>query len=410
MLHSLSEERDPMRLAAEHALIHSNEGLVVVKNLSGIGRFMSDSELMWRFRAAASVAIDDDRTIGDFNLIAIRTCWLHSDAPISRMSLRSAMDTLVGLEWALCSDVFTWDQRTAVWFNQFSRAFTLTLNRLFYLYEHECDPDILNVVEYVDRTYDERLEKDEIDYDSDEERGCAPPPKRIKVDERIKALVRHPVRMNDMCVLTANTASRAIEDALFTRSILQCTQIPKLDLNSLRRLVFSEATEVRGDGLLSYCQSWYHDLVCTASYVRVYHQRTPHDSRPMSRNVLVDKNVELGTTDYAPESVEDMTMRRVVGSKALVLARLHADACFFYSSMSVPTRDEIKALWVGVLDWRSLPDGKEAQIGRLPAEERYVLFVGNDKFSATSFMAAFVFWRCTFGDGKSSRYDSSAKG
>lgn len=383
MLTKLADERDEIELEAWHAWIHTGDGLIVEKDVAG-DMYTSDSEWVWRVRASVAPILDDPRRLADFPLIKMKRWWMHMQPPVSRMSMREITDALFGLEWALCSDMFHTNRQQA-WFDQFVDLFVLVRNRLFCLYTQDHDAEVLDVKEYAAYPT-KKAQKAEVqyDYDSDTE-SRAPPRKRMKDTSR-----RAVCTVNDDWIHDVNTAMRAIEDALFTRHKLvhDLIPIPKDPrVKAQRDRDVEEVHHVKDNTVLNYRRKWYYDLVVTASHLRVHRRRFPFDRRSDGKAVLVKKSEEL-VEEGQPESMEDI----VVPPLSSAIARMNSDALMFFLSASKPTDDFVSKVWVGNLSWRTLPSVDGApKIGRLPAQEVYVLFAKGKTYSATSFVSAWVF-------------------
>lgn len=405
-LTDLVNESDGVVLAANHAVIHDSVGLIRDEEAG-----TSDTEFVWTLRADLHPIEDDPRTVRDFPLIQLAPFWTHPDPPITRMNQRELVDTLFGMEWLLVSDIYQ-THRTEEFFDQYMDMLELVRSRSYYLYSHESSSVVLNVLRYTDTIYETKPAVcEDADYESDDELRFTR--KRIKWDdaEEIDREAVLPVKCNDLYVHDVNTATRAIDDALYTRRMYKDLEdVPKIPLNRLRNRLFEEAKDVREASVVTFRREFYQKMVTTASYRRVHKRANPFDKRPAARAVLVKKNEMLGSICVPTSFLDMVTPKASTTPNEIVAAdmRMDGDAMLFFSSAAVPNGDYVSSIWIGDLDWR-MEIKDFPKIGRLAAEQKFVVFCPNgEKRLATSFCAAFAYLRTAYKtkNPNESRYDS----
>lgn len=403
-LEALVEETDETELAAAHAGMWGSEN-------------EDESAFVFRLRAYRSPVVDDPRRIVDFPRLAVLDIWTHADPPISRMNARELSDLVFGLEWLLTSDVYASrgvrDADIEAWFVEFRSAAELARRRAYWIAEHASAREILNVERYAERAVMEGggAENPEHDYDSDDEARMR---KKTKLAKHVLDWIEAEWRASDAFVKDMNGALGAMDDALFTmwyvRRAFSVREADWCDLTPLRSRVLRELTGIKPESAMQHRREWVQNLMVTSN-MRATHCRVHlHDRRPTSRSVLVKKHESLAFV-CVPASLEDMLVPPPVsdGRRGAVDIRINGDAALFYSSASVSRGDFVRDMWLGNVDWRSIPAprGSEPRIGRLVAEQKYALFVGAECWRADSFAAAFAFYRVRFGvpNDARSRYD-----
>ena len=371
---------DPIELAAEHCA----RGDLLTQE---------ESAFMFRLRAfRAENNVDDPRRVVDFPKLKLRSFWLHPDPPITRMSVRQLVDTVLGLEWLLLSDVYVmYEERTDEWFEQFEDALELARARAFYLINVETQRAFLDDDGYVERAFDESAEAPEFDYDSDDEQRLNPRPKRD--DALVEEYLNPPYRVTDAFVIDMDVAFKSADDALFVArhrlldSLITPAQRP--DLRSLRNVVFAEFKDVKERTAVTYRNEWVHrTLLLQPSYVASHVRKNPHDARPVPRGVLVQKNTDL--IAGAPTSVKDIITPppKTDGKRGVVEMRMNTDAALFYMSASVPGEDFASGLFGGTLDSMTTPT--EPKVYRVPALQKWVAFMRGRRCACDSFAAALL--------------------
>lgn len=391
-------ETDEVALAAIHAAYRSSADGLLPERVDDL--VVSDSDCVFMLRASKAVAVDDPRRAVDFPSLPLKPFWVHPDPSITRMTTCQVTDYVFGLEWLLISDVSA-IHRDDAWFTQFQVALELARRRVYWLCTNERSKEVLDVVKYAKPTAQVDYGLD-VDYESDSEARL---PKRMKILKFEKAQIEY--RVNDDFIHDMNVTFNAMDDALYTRYLLgSIPEVDKLSLHTLRSKLYAEVVDVKEDTILTFRREWYQNLVTTDSHRRIHCRANPHDYSPKSRAVMVKKHEELAF-EFTPSSYLDMASPPSRGGEVDI--RLNADCMLFYCSASVPNGDFVHDMWLGDLDWRKeIGYCKKAKIGRLPAEQRYVLFVGDERWWATSFCAAFAHLRNDFHltHPESSKYDS----
>ncbi len=365
------------------------------------GRNMTEfgSAVMFRLRALHAPIVDDERRVVDFKKIKIQTCWFYPDSPITRMTVYELSRTVFGLEWLLLSDAYSMD-RDEAWFAEFRDAMELARSRAFYLIQHESNRAVLEDDRYVEKVGSEISAPPEYDYDSDEEKRVT---KRPKLDKDMEAWLDSPHRVNDAFVYDMDTSFRAMDEAMFMRWALGKTvPIPRPDLRDLRHRVFQEFKDVKEQTAVNFHREWVQKQLVAPSYVKTHVRWNPHDKTPTSRSVLVKKDDSLAKISEVASILDIVTPPpRTAGRRGAVDIRANTDAALFYVSASMPNDDFVRRVHLGTLDWRKKYD---KGIGRLPAEQKWVAFVGDGTpWIADSFAAAFVFYRERVDTGMGSR-------
>lgn len=378
---------DPLELAA----IHRGRDT---------GMSKSESVFMFRLRAFHAEIIDDDRCITDFDLLNLQF-WVHRDTPITRMTVAEISDTVFGLEWLLTSDIYVVNERTEAWFRQFEDAMHLALHRVYYIIQYETSVRVLDDAKYIERMDAHEKPPAVFDYDSDEETRISSRPVLAK---DIETMIEYPHRVTDEFVCDMNTAFRAMDEALFVRWKLgEVPVAPKPDMRELRNHVFREFAEVREQTAVNFRREWIQKLLVTPSYVSVHIRWNPHDIRPTSRSVLVKKRDELAYISV-PGSIMDIITPppKTEGVRGMVDMRMNTDAVVCYQSASVSNQDFVSKLLLGNLsvDFVCGPPPTEVKIGRLLAEQKWILFSGTgQKWKVDSLAAALVVWVSLGGEG-----------
>lgn len=359
----------------------------------------AESVFMFRLRAYHAEIVDDDRCITDFDLLKLQYFWVHTEVPITRMTVDEISDTVFGLEWLLTSDIYVVNERTEAWFDQLEDAMYLALHRVFYLMQHETSVRVLNVERYVERMDAHEKPPPVFDYDSDDEERIS---SRPVLSKDVEEIIEFPHRVTDEFVCDMNSAFRAMDEALFVRWKLgPLPTPPRPDMRELRNNVFREFAEVRELTAVNFRREWIQKLLVTPSYVSVHMRWHPHDQRPTARSVLVQKRDHL-TCISVPASIMDIITPppRTEGRTGMVDMRMNTDAVVCYQSASVPNQDFVGRMNMGTVGVEFVcgPPPTEVKVGWFRAEQKWILFAGERRWKVDSLAAALMVWESEGGE------------
>jgi hypothetical protein len=292
------------------------------------GTVTSQSCFSFLLLALSTRPVDRGATLADFPLVRILAHWVHdTTVPITRMSLRSSMDLLLGLEWELCSDVLA-GARTPEFLEQARELYGLVRNRLMFLL---CEPGlplgVLDEERYRTVRQSGLLQKvstADLDYDSDDEVFGARV-KRIEGD----------LSEFDVEVADANATLLFELDAIVTHLDdlwEQHAALPAFEpagalpsLSTFRSWLFSKIVELDERETVKARREWVEALQMTPSYLRVYQWRQGGSGAPVLRQVLLRKHESL-IQIAACSTLKDVLARQIDNTESMM--RLATDALF----------------------------------------------------------------------------------
>jgi hypothetical protein len=164
--------------------------------------------------------------------------------------------------------------------------------------------------------------------------------------------------------------------------------VPKqVNLAPFRAWLFARVKSLKEEEVKAYRRIWYDDLITTESYVRIHQRKNPMDTKPASRAIIINKNDELHVVHC--NSKEAVLDEQATG----LMLRMNTDAMFFMQARALSTSGGNIALAVYRKSFQHV-DGPLC-IYRDPIRNLWIVHFSdqNERFSATSFTAAFAFMR-----------------
>lgn len=348
-------------------------------------------------------------------------CYVHSEIPIVRMSMRQVVDTVEGLEWKLRSDVFDVnpDRGNPEWIRRFRRALDAVDGRARFLATHGLNEGILNVADY---TYEEEKETTENkntfveeDYESDDEYKKKRPQIEMVVVKRSRTcddddedddpdeiegikgkMTRKRIYANENFAFDYCTLWRSCVRALrsYESSYVPATPSGKVDVTNFRKRVVAEVD--RGYEWYAvdiHIDRWFCDLTVNESHDRIYERRNPEDLDFPATFVLSSKSVEYH------ESIKVASLKEIVElpkgrtpAEKTRWKRNFTDALFYFVSENEIDGSPLRVLFEK--DWTKALGVDEPRIYRVPIPGVFVAHVDStERYACDSAMAAFVVLR-----------------
>lgn len=252
-----------------------------------------------------------------FPLIRIPSRWNHEkyyETNVNNWSLQITTDTLEGLEWHVCSDVW-FGGRTHEWVRQAVALFELLKARVFDLIQEDDLPDIINMKEY--RTMHSkndfaiRDEIDEVGYESDEGKHRT---KKMKFDSVLNLTKFNTIvaRVNSDFLMDADALITTFELRLRDFVRLVHSGMPRAgacDVSALRVHLFRRVQTFNPKKATSSYFDWVQTIVFSSLYRR-NHARKNGMNRPcVPKHVIISKNPQL--VELLPTTITDIIERKV---------------------------------------------------------------------------------------------------
>jgi len=311
----------------------------------------------------SDATIDDPRTLNNFPLIFIEQFWVHREGkdewiPIMRMDMNQLLDTFQGVLWHVLSDVF-FRKRTDEWWEQVLRLVHLIFNASCFIFNNEHDLKRINVKEYCDtRTINfledglsnttDAVQKKMAGYRSDEEEDDERGRKRIKLKhqardmtipttKQLEALEAERLRkaQSEITVGYINPAWLFDMDTMMTyfwreaflfETLPRPIDVPSPDLSYIREWLEYRIGLVDKAESVRFRRMWYDDLIVNDCYRRVFMRKSPYNTRPASREVIIGLQDALHLTHC---ETFDSIMKKQVKGDSNTMYRLSTDAMFF---------------------------------------------------------------------------------
>lgn len=299
------------------------------------GQILSSSLLTFVMAATSEKLPDTDlRTIKDFPLVVMHTKWVHDlflQVPILRLSQQVVVDTLLGLDWFMTGDMFTYyHERTTEEMKQCRDLFRLLRIRIFYFIQStSLSTNILDMEEYskVEKAgILKKVDTSEVDYASDDE----------TFNKRVHML-EEDFSENDIEVAYVNSKFIYDMDALITyhqqewfrydNTVVVDSPIPFRELSVFRSKIFELITTIDDKkDIVRQRSLWQESLQITPAHIRIFKRSYGITNQPTVRQVMVVKNDVLPDIGQC-NNFEDIVTRRVTPDKVIML-RLATDSLF----------------------------------------------------------------------------------